>query len=420
MKSDKKIVIENMASLFLVQGANYILPLITFPYLVRVLGLDRFGLIAFSIAFVQYFVIFVDYGFNLTATREISINRNNIDSISRIFCNVMIIKFILVLISFLLYLSLILYFPMFRTEIYLYLIGFLAVLGNLLFPVWFFQGIENIKVVAIFNLLSKLIFTLTIFVFVKEQSDYLKVMALQTGGVLFSGIGAFLYAFIKYPIKVVLPKYYDIKTDLRNGWYVFATILSSTLVNNSNIFILGLFADNKIVGMFAIADKIIRVFINICVPISNAIFPMVSKLFSESKEVALTLIRKVLVYGGGVFVLLCIVLFLSADSLVFLISGESNIDISILIRIMSIVPLSIFIDNLYGTQVLININRSDQFMKAVLFPGIASIILSFIFVPMWKYYATAIIFVFSELLILFMMIYYVRKNKIYLIKKGIA
>ena len=391
------------------------MPIITFPYLVRVLSIEKFGLIAFAIAFIQYFVVFVDYGFNLSATREISINRYDYKRISQIFWNVFFTKLILVLLSFVVLSCILVFVPKFKSESYLYLICFLAVLGNFLFPIWFFQGVEKIKVVAVFNLISKTIFTVAVFIFVKNENDYLNAAVLQTGGILFAGGGAFIYAVLKYPIKFRLPRLVDIVKEFKEGWSLFVTIMSSALVNSSNIFILGLYADNKIVGLFAIADKIVRVFINMCGPISSAIFPRVSKLFSESRQKAVTFIKKILIFGSLIFIFLCILLVLSADLLVSLITGENIKTIAFLIRIMAVVPLTIFLDNLYGTQVLINIGRESQFMKAVLIPGIISIIASFVFVPIWKYYATAIIFVISEILILIMMIYYARKNNIYLI-----
>ncbi|WP_276968009.1 oligosaccharide flippase family protein, partial [Metallibacterium scheffleri] len=134
---------KNITSLVTLQGANYLLPLVTIPYLVRVLGPDNYGRIAFAQAFIQYFVMLTDYGFNLSATRDIARAQGDADTINRIFNAVLAVKFLTALAGFAVMSAIALAVPSMRGDYALFAVSYLAVAGNLLFPVWLYQGVQR-------------------------------------------------------------------------------------------------------------------------------------------------------------------------------------------------------------------------------------------------------------------------------------
>ena len=187
LEGDKKRVFHNFVYLYLVRIANYILPLLTVPYLVRVLGPGKYGLLAFAQAFIQYFMILTDYGFSASATREISVNSSDPLKVSRIFSSVMAIKTFLMILSFSVLSLAILIFGKFRSNSLVYFYTFGIVLGDLLFPVWFFQGMEKMKYITLRNIVAKIIFTASIFIFIRKPSDYIYVPLINSLGFLITG-----------------------------------------------------------------------------------------------------------------------------------------------------------------------------------------------------------------------------------------
>jgi polysaccharide transporter, PST family len=138
--SDKKRLFENFLSLATLQGLNYILPLLTLPYLVRVLSPGNYGLVAFAQSFIQFFIILVDYGFNLSAANQIAIYRDNKKRVQSIFSTVMTIKLFFMMISFFILCLLILLFSKSQNHKLVYMVTLGMIIGNVLFPIWFFPG----------------------------------------------------------------------------------------------------------------------------------------------------------------------------------------------------------------------------------------------------------------------------------------
>ena len=180
MASDRRRLLGNMASLFTLQGTNYILPLIIIPYLVRVLGPEKYGLVVFAQAVIQYFVIVTDYGFNMSATRDVALHRNDPDQVNQIISTVILIKFLLALIGAIFLTIMIFTIGNLYHHYTLYLAVYLTVIGSTIFPTWLFQGLERMRELTVLNIVSRLVTTAAIFIVVQKPNDYTVAATLQS------------------------------------------------------------------------------------------------------------------------------------------------------------------------------------------------------------------------------------------------
>lgn len=361
--SHKKRLLTNMTSLFVLQVANYLLPLITVPYLVRVLGPDRLGLITFAQAFVQYFVVLTDYGFNLSATREIAIHRENVRKVSEIFSSVLFIKAVLMIIGFALMAAIVFTVPKFRLEWSLYFLVYFIVPGNVLFPVWFFQGMERMKYITMLNIVARSFMVLAIFIFVNNVDDYLIAAGLQASSMILTGLLGLLVAPKIVPITLVCPTKKQLKSILGEGWHIFISTVAINLYTSSNVFILGLLTNNVLVGYFSAADKIIRAVQGLLGPVSQAVYPHISALAAKSSESALFFIRRIIkLQGLGAFIVSTLIILL-AEPIVRTLLGEQYLASIPLLQWMAFLPFIIALSNIFGVQILFAFGYSKEVIR---------------------------------------------------------
>lgn len=190
--SRNKTVLANFSYLSLLQVFTILFPLLTYPYLLRVIGLELYGVIVFAQTIINYVSLVINFGFNMSGARDVAVHKEDKERLSRIVSSTYLCKFILWIVCLIVYLSVISIVPFFRDYYWVYILSFLLTLNELLLPIWFFQGIEKMKYITIVNLSARLLFVAAIFLFVREREDYLLVPFLNGIGTILAG-GLSLY-----------------------------------------------------------------------------------------------------------------------------------------------------------------------------------------------------------------------------------
>lgn len=408
LAADKKGLLSNLFSLSALQVFNMLLPLLTFPYLVKVLGLEYFGLISFAQAFTTYFIILTDYGFNYSATREISINKGNDEKISIIFNSVMVIKLLLLIVSFIVVSILVFSFDKFSVNWRIYYLSFGIVIGQVLFPIWFFQGIEKMKYITLLNLFSRVLFTVSIFIFIKTKSDYIYVPMLNSLGFIISGLLSLLVVNRIFKIKFLKPTWKSMRALFLDSTSLFVSNLSTTLYSTSNIFILGFFSNNSIVGAYASIEKIIVAIKGLFFPFYQTLFPWLSK--KEKKSID-SFVKNMIPYVGVLGILITVLLIIfSKEILSIVYSKKEMINYILAFKIMAFIPFLASLNLLFITLYFNAIKSYKERMIIMVHSGLFNVCIVFVLTGLYGLYGTVIGITLTELMLLIYGFYYFKKS----------
>ncbi len=358
-------VVGNAASVMAVQAGSYLLPIINIPYLLRVIGPEHYGLIAFSQAVMMYFVTLNDYGFNLSATRELAVHRDDPVLRSELYSAVMTIKCSLCVLSFLILCALVHFVPRFHSNGPVFFASFGIVVGTMMFPQWFFQGIEKMYWISMVNLTANLVFTFGIYFLVRNSSDYLIAAIVQAAGRVLAGILGLIILFSTEHVKVSAPTLAQLRHRLFDGWHLFMSTAAATLYTSSNAVVLGFVSGMTEVGYFSAAYKIFAAGQMLVSPMCQAIYPHVCSLAHRSRELAVDYLRKALVVIGGLtFAGGLLVLFL-APLIVRIAMGAKYMASVPVLQFMAMTPFACAINNIYGTQGMLNFGMKPQYSRTI-------------------------------------------------------
>lgn len=377
-----KTVFSNILSLGLLQVAGYVFPLLTMPYLARVLGVSCIGKIAFASAIIVYLQTLVDYGFNFTATRDIARKRNDLEEVSKIYSSVLYTKICLLLIAAVILSLLILIIPKMREEWPLLLTTFMLLPGYIVFPEWLFQGLEKMKFITILNIVSKFIFTVAVFIFIKSREDYLLQPLLTAGGYIVSGIIAMWIIRYKLGIHIISFCECNICKTLKGSTDVFLNQLIPNLYNNFSIMLLGFFCGPMANGIYEAGSKLISIVERLLNVILRAFFPFLARHANKHTT-----------YAIGHFSLVVIsslILFIFSREFILILFSEDFLDAVVVLRILSVSLLGLGLSHIYGTNYMIVLGKEKVLRNITLRNALLGFVMSFPLIYFYGYIGAAL------------------------------
>ena len=387
-------VLRNMAALSSVQLVNYLVPLIAVPLVVRSIGVEKFGSVVFMQSLAMILAAVADYGFNITATRQISTHKGNRQELAHIVNKVLFTK-----ISIFLLLALVIFtlhaisWPWFFGDLSITVSVILIILGNTTLPVWFFQGIQKMSYITWWNALSKIAYLILIIALVKSPDDYILVL-------LFYGTTGCIASFVtwliiqkKFNIHLSMTGigFDEIQNELKSGLDIFLSNLAVVSIMNSNALILGLFVGGEELGYYGIAEKVYLAIWQLGIAFSQAIFPTVCNLMSKERprNAMIGFLNSYYVPFLGFITSLCVAILLLAEPVILFFTGSSNPEAVELVRILAIVP-TIIILNMPANQIILASGFNSTQKNISILIGLINIAINFIFAKQWGVYGTAL------------------------------
>lgn len=373
----------NIGIVSLNQAVNIFTPLLLTPVMISGLGIADFGVWMFAISACTFLAIFVDYGFNITTTRSVSLNRDKQLDLRNIVWNTIYAKIIISSILLIVLNFFLIEFAKVRDHIAIFNCAFIFLTVQSLMPIWYFQGIENVKFFVCANIAGKILLVIGVFYCLHAYSNLLAVAIVYCASVLFVLVLQTAYMILFFKITPVVVDISDIYKAVKDGFIIFVSSLSVLIYSSSPIFFIGIFLSYEAVGIYAIGEKIYLGIKSLYQPISSAVFPVMSKMLKDDFESAISLLRSISLLSIFIMSIISSALLLLAPHIVTLFAGSPHKQSIEVLKILSFVPVLAILSNLAGLQLLVNLGKQKYTSIILMIGAIVGCFLLVMFIPVY-------------------------------------
>lgn len=354
-----RTVLANFSYLGILQVFSILFPLLTYPYLLRVIGLELYGVVLFAQAVMSYVSLVINFGFNMSSAKEVAVHRGDKGELSRIVSTTYISKSILWAACGVVYVAVVGSFPFFREHYMVYLLSYLLAFNELLLPAWFFQGMEKMKYITVVNVTSRLLFVAAIFIFVKDKGDYLYVPLLNGAGAVVAGLLALYIVFVKEGIRFMPSAIRGIKDDYRRSFPLFISSLSTQVYVNVNKLVVGSCLGMSEVSIYDVGEKVSHLMKLPIQVVAQATFPKISR----GKD--LKFLNKVMFLTAGVVAAGYAAMFLCSKWIVCFFTGSYIGEAVAIMRILGLSAVLVAFNSFMGGNRLVPFGHSKVYMRVM-------------------------------------------------------
>jgi len=310
-----------------------------------------------------------------------------------------VVKFLIMCASLILLIIGVLFIEKLSHDRWLYLFAFGAVIGDILFPTWFFQGMEKMKYITVLYVIAKTFFLVSIFIVIRSQNHYTYVPLLNSLSLFIAGTISLIIIHRNFHVRFKMPRISDIKHEFVTGWHYFVSTFSISLYTHSGVFILGLVASNTLVGYYSAAEKMIRAVQRLLWAGSQSVYPYINKLAAESKAKALSFLKRISLIFVPSFFIVSLLLFILAEVIVKIILGPQYLESIVILRILSILPLLLSFSNIFGIQTMFAFNLKKLFSRILFISALFNITLVFILALLFQHLGVSLAIILTEVFV---------------------
>ena len=392
-------VLRNYSFLTLIQVVNLLVPLITTPYIIQVIGAENFGKTVVCQAFLLFPITFCEFGFNVTGSRDVAIQKMDLDALSRTFSEIIGTKALLILVSFCLFIGALCLVSTFNSEKLLYVLSLTLLISGTFDPLWFFIGAEEMRFMAYVNLLNKAVYFASIFLIVKSPSDYIWLNFILGFSGIVSLVVGYIYLFRRFKLRLIRPTWQAIFDRIKQNAPIFASSLAVQSCLAASVLILRVFQSDYVVGIFGLVQRIITLARTLLTSLAMAAYAKVCTAINRGDRSALmSLLRNAYLPFIGLLIIGLSIGYALSPFVIYFFLGKIEDNAVLLLRGHLLVPLIVVL-NIPPTLFIQALDKRRLYFVIVSIAAFFSLFLTYFLTRQFDMWGTMWATILSEIIL---------------------